>query len=64
LYGKGVFLDPNTGITDEPSREHVSFDQIAFLLEKGAKFVIVFDQSFVRKKDKSKKKDSVPGNGN
>jgi hypothetical protein len=59
LYGKGVFLDPNTGITDEPSREHVSFDQIAFLLEKGAKFVIVFDQSFVRKKDKSKKEQVI-----
>jgi len=59
LYGKGVFLDPNTGITDESSREHVSFDQIAFLLEKGAEFVIVFDQSFIRKKDRSKKEQVI-----
>lgn len=55
LDGNGIFLDPNTGVADQSSNDHVSFDQIASLLDKGVKFVIAFDQSFKRIKGNNKK---------
>ena len=43
---RALFLDPDTGLSEKKTKQHVTFNEIFVKLSTGWNLIIVFDQSF------------------